>query len=90
MTVVVGDAYLLFIKGRKTFRETFAQSGGVPEVSRPQVRAFGHGRFSFSSRSPTEKNEMLILTFLSAAREIAVEAMTLHRAMRKRYRGSEE
>jgi hypothetical protein len=33
---------------------------------------------------------MLILTFLCAAREIAVEAMTLRRAMRKRYRGSEE
>lgn len=45
---------------------------------------------SVSSRSPTEKNEMLILTFLRAAREIAVEAMALRRAMRKRYRVSEE
>jgi hypothetical protein len=33
---------------------------------------------------------MLILTFLRAARKIAVEAMTLRRVMRKRYRVSEE
>ena len=66
----------------------FAQSGVFQRLRGRKFRAFGHSRFSFSSRSPTEKNEMLILTFLRAAR--AVEAMALRRAMRKRYRVSEE
>ena len=90
MTVVVGDAYLLFIKGRKTFRESSHKAGVFQRLHGRKFRAFGHSRFSFSSHSLTEKNEMLILTFLRAAREIAVEAMALRRTMRKRYRVSEE
>jgi hypothetical protein len=74
----------------KRFGSLSHKAGVFQRLRGCKFRAFGHGRFSFLSRSPTEKNEMLILTFLRAAREIAVEAMTLRQAMRKRYRGSEE
>jgi hypothetical protein len=90
VTVVVGDAYLLFIKGRKTFWESFAQSGGVLEATRPKVPSIRTWALQFLVTFANREERMLILTFLRAAREIAVEAMTLHRAMRKRYRGSEE
>ena len=74
----------------KRFGSLSHKAGVFQRLRGRKFRALGHGRFSFSSHSLTEKNEMLILTFLRAAREIAVEAMALRRAMRKRYRVSEE
>jgi hypothetical protein len=74
----------------KRFGSLSHKAGVFQRLRGRKFRAFGHGRFSFSSHSPTEKNGMLILTFLRAVRKIAVEAMTLRRVMRKRYRGSEE
>ena len=74
----------------KRFGSLSHKAGVFQRLRGRKFRAFGHSRFSFSSHSPTEKNEMLILTFLRAAREIAVEAMALRRAMRKRCRVSEE